>query len=511
MIKSLFKPELELIKLQYSFDENGGSDFGNNNIRKIFASGDSYPRVVINGYEIKETQLEYCRIDYEGFLPRLRLKLNMSGNTDFLDYLPKDYDIASIYISSKIPQLHPIRNDFVILSVDVYNMDNRGFNGMYVIQGELHVPGIKKTRQYANTGTSLDTLKDIAKTLKLGFSTNETQTSDRMNWICANQSFERFIDYVSKKIYKDDNSFYHVFIDPYYNLNVINIRSSIESSPEDNKQLVKSYNEQLTYLTSKTQYEDNAILMPKFISNYGDTDHTTFIKTLKLINDSSNNSNKNGLKTAVQLYDHFLEKPVVYTIDGYIPPETSDEMYIDVLRGSERKENRYNLRNEGNTASEYLDEMTIKRNVGTIYSGQDHNVYNTYIGYERSSIQNNRLIDDIHKLNLEVTLERGNFNIIRGDNLPCLIYVTDHMERIEAMREANSLFFKNDPLNTTADLAPGSKLVIDRFFTGMYYVSSFSLTYDIYANVDDTISPTRYPFMYQTIRLARMHWPKLLI
>ena len=147
--------------------------------------GDVIPFVMINNYFLNADTLQYFKIDYASFQPTLSLSFKIIDGVFMSSHFPCDGDLVSVYIRAKNKEFKPIRNDFIIQSITT-NIDYTNFEGnkqVFNIFAILHIPKIYAERLFYIKKSSLDSLIDVSTYLNLGFSTNETQTNDVMNWI----------------------------------------------------------------------------------------------------------------------------------------------------------------------------------------------------------------------------------------------------------------------------------------------------------------------------------------
>ena len=190
--------------------------------------GRSYPAIRLNYDTFAPTDIEAFNLTFglDNKLPFLHVSINDKNfNQRDKNFVRKD-DIMTIFVGNAIDEYHqPIKNDYYIIDA---NVDDS--TGTYFIDAVLHVPDLYYTQNRVFVDkTSIEVLQFIAEECKLGFVTNITNSNDRMNWI-QYQSNDQFIAFVNGRAYIDDNTKIEIFIDQFANLNVIDLRKSIESS-----------------------------------------------------------------------------------------------------------------------------------------------------------------------------------------------------------------------------------------------------------------------------------------
>lgn len=243
--------ELDVIDVRDNESKPENSTFSKNS--QTF--GDFSPYVRINGFDFFGNDILGFNLNLDGFFPVLTITIRERFGTFIMKGYPKDGDVISVYIKSNNKDYKSIRQDYRI--VDVNGGNNRGDKyseaNTYTLKGILNLPEIfsDKLRSY-NGMNSLDTLKSVCKELGLGLVTNETSFNDKMTRICPSVSFLEFItNDVSMNAYKDESSFFTVFIDQYYYLNFIEVNQLIV--------LDKELDETIINYISPSNYQYNDI------------------------------------------------------------------------------------------------------------------------------------------------------------------------------------------------------------------------------------------------------------
>jgi hypothetical protein len=136
----------------------------------------------------------------------------------------------------------------------------------------------------------------------LGFATNESNTNDVMTWINAYDTYKNWIDNIVMHSYKDDNSFYDIWVDYYYIMNFINMNTLYSVSDESDAILGLS--------TGSLQNDHNA---DDNVTHYKVSHHFTnapgsektnyFYDSLEFINNSGDVNILNGYKRYLHFYD----------------------------------------------------------------------------------------------------------------------------------------------------------------------------------------------------------------
>ena len=194
-----------------------------------------FPLIKINDYIVSRTEIDSVTIDSTEFLPKITLQCTFLYKKFISQNMPKDGDIISVAIRNKSNVLRSIRNDYVITGV-VSQQNSTKVETSYTMTffGVLFIPWITSSKYNISfEGTSYEAMFDLAKRTGLGFATNEENTEDKQIWISGYNNLGEYARETTKKAWKDDQSFYDIWIDIYYNLNFININKQLMSSEEE--------------------------------------------------------------------------------------------------------------------------------------------------------------------------------------------------------------------------------------------------------------------------------------
>jgi hypothetical protein len=490
-IYNIFKPTVVLDELSLPKGDNR-KDRKPEDIASL-----AYPLVKINDYFISINELEYMSIDCTDFLPRITLQASFLY-PEFVDReMPKDGDIISIAIRNKSDALNIIRNDYVITGVTVSpRRANVNAPSTVTFFGELFVPGLKSfmgSKSYV--GTSMNALKKIAKVLQLGFNTNDDKTNDKQVWYNIDTP-ETFIKDVTLKAWRDENSFYKTWIDIWYNLNFVNVQKQLLSSESEIDTGVLLDNVDIDWTWGPTTDQDQTYNAPKVFSNYpGYRTSSFFIKDWKPNNRSSNITFQFGTSTEASFYEHIdvlyedSQSERYWNLDiapAYDPAKLDD--YI-LLRGRTRWDPSINTGELARANYDYTElykkapwlgiQYTINNpsSPNTEWSGNHHE------NYLRAQAHNTINNVELDKLNLEITVQGTNMNVIRGDKIPVVLVETDRISNQMIDKRAVTSERKN------------------AFYSGWYMVKGFNLSWT-QPSQGSIISSFSQKFV-----LTRREWP----
>jgi hypothetical protein len=483
IIRSIFEPTIALDVIDIHDIETGtyaGAKPKPQTEKKL--TGDlavRYPYITINGYIFQDAEIDDMTIDSTGFIPTISLNVVMSGSGTFVGQaMPKDGDIISVFIRSRNDVFKPIRNDYVITGVNTDGGDPNGRAMNISFSGTLFIPGLYDEDTRSFEGTSFETLKKIATDLKLGFATNENATADSQIWLCPNENVEEWIKHIHGSMWKDDRSYYIIFIDVYYHMNVINVNNQFSDGYEiDTAILDTLMKPSLTdVITEPLEVQQEA---EKVFSNI---DHfkggASFIKEYKVTNNSSRISKNHGYKTLVTIFDMNSQSPWEFDIDP-MNTEGSGSNKI-ILKG--RPNPSGNLPNTDTWKTQIK-----KRYLGIQYSKPEHNVHDKYLYAKLFNDRNNLELD---KLFITIVVAGINFNVYRGERTPCFFMNENDPQQQQFNREDGVELDDND-MNPT----------VNNFYTGYYMLSGFKFNYNL---INDDEGVRKFSSEYV---LKRREWP----
>lgn len=464
------------IKLDQQFFVALGNDPTNNKGTVAERTGVITPFISINSYDISR-YLTSFHMDLSGFIPVIRFSFSALNSVFISVNYPKDGDLISLYIASPEGYYNPIRMDFNVLSVssDVSSRysenesdkEGGGNNLRFSIMGEARIPSLYTPVIKSFRGkTSYDTLLEISGDLDLGFASNETTTDDEMTWICPNYSYYDFIQEVCLRSYKDDNSsFFDCWVDPYYNLNFVNLGTqfSYEGIVLEEVVYISGYNNSKDYKTN-TILNGQANPTPSrdylVLKNYSSSSDLPFsINGYTLISNSGTNVNKTGYIVNIGFYDENAdaEKPedkyVNYDIESITSENLIPGKILQKGRGLDEEYKREKRR-------EWLGILNTKRD-------QD----GVHINYLHAKFQNLINYNDCTKFSLKVEIHNYFGGIYRGQVIPVKIEVANWGYRSKNVGNSEPL--------TDNEV---KKRTIDNFLSGNYVVMGIEIFWDSKSN-----------------------------
>jgi len=249
--------------------------------------------------------------------------------------------------------------------------------------------------------------------------------------VCPSMSFLDFIQYdILPSIYKDDNSFFKVFIDQHYYLNFVEINKMVVTDGE----LMKITEiKEMAIADVQNGQEDEGELKDFFLHNIDDLGRANFIVDYSNKNNIGSVINGLGSKLYLQMYEK--------------TDEEFKEFYIQPLV------------TEGNKTPHKTNELSDKI-TKTIHFGEQNNV-NVHKNYFAAKGLNEMNITSLSNYKISVTLTAINPAIRCFMQIPIIIQNRDVDKFLHDRPEDENNDTKyNDTLK--------KDIVIDKFVSGFY-------------------------------------------
>lgn len=452
IIKSILDPTIELDKIMFGDMDEGTGDLDAKYLKTLGTLGMQYPFVMINSYIFKFKEIMKLVIDSTDFLPTVQIKLEMNVSGAFVSNgIPKDGDVVSIFINPRQDAFKPIRNDYLITSISSTHGSSEGEGGILHIEGELRIPRLHDEPSVAIDGTSFETLKALALDLGLGFSTNEGDTDDKMVWHSGIDTYLDMIKHVAAHSWKDDNSFFKVFIDIYYNLNFVNVNTQFM---EDDNEFLTGVIDNITVGNHFGDFnKDTGQESPVVFTNHRSLNTTNFyIRNYNPINVGSSIANKYGYTYEPVFLEHNTLENWSIPVNPLVTPGAEEEKIL--LRGRPNED--------------FYKTHVQKQWLGIQYTNDDHNVHGNYILSKAQNMINNMNTD---KFNLKVEVNRINFNVFKYGRFPFIFFVQQDI--IRAMQER-----KVDTEHDGGGYGEmGYDIAVDSFYTGWWLLKGFRISF----------------------------------
>lgn len=448
------------------------------------------PVVAVRSNMFDATEIRYLCVSLAGKIPRVTLTIK-DVSQKFLVNFPLDGDVLSVYLRPPdIDNQRPIRIDFDILSVNSIPSTQT-----YSFSGIMKIPGFfGETCKSFPASSSFEHIQDVCEEVGLGFASNENSMDDVMSRICPFETYETFIQQTVQTAYKNDDSFFTWYIDPYYYLCLVNVNKqfSLEDKIED---VNISYSLPLSGIQGQDDTKDTAkgsLVLTNKLEMVG---MNTFIEQFSLENNSANVWIENGYKRHVQYYDMDANSPTYVT--NFVDPLTTDGAESEqILLKGRRDEDTY--------------QRTVKYKwIGTQFSKTNGgHVHDNYIFARILNFQN---LAEIEKMTLKVNLAGMNFYLSKYARVPVLIYQSALNPKNAAM-----LRKRDEDLGENTEPDPDRKEALNKLTTNSetngdgtnptdQIKNEFLSGYYVIGGIDYKYTPPGP--MKQSLVLIRREWP----
>jgi hypothetical protein len=370
------------------------------------------PLIFINTNRFDQDQISLMVVEFDDKIPTISVILKDPNGKFTLD-APLDGDVISLYIRPPdAANQKPIRIDF-----DITDISGNPPSQTFSVNGIMKIPGFfAEVCKDFPKGNSFDHLQDVCEEVGLGFASNETATDDSMPRICAFEPYQSFVDTTVMHTYKDDDSFFTWYIDPFYYLCLVNINKQFDLEDKSEEININSITP-----FSGGQNDDEADDTSKgnlVLTNQSDRNGTNiYIDHWAVDNKSATVWIKNGYKRYSQYLELNEEGGTEY-VSTFADPLTTKGAESDAILPKGRKGDNFY---EKQIKYKWLGKQSIG------------NVHDNYIFSNLLNFQN---LQEIEKLSLNIDLAGMNFYIYRYMRIPVSIYNdgsrgTDKLQRLK--------------------------------------------------------------------------------
>jgi hypothetical protein len=453
------------------------------------------PVLQINSNKFDTNEIVSLNLRITDKLPTIDVTVN-DGDGKFDINFPLDGDVLSIYLRPPdTDNQKPIRMDF-----DITSVSSDPATKVYSFGGIIKIPGIfvERCKNFADN-ISFEHLQDVCEDLGLGFASNETSTDDSMIRICPFDTYENFINDVVNSSYKDDDSFFDWYIDPYYYLCMVNMNKQF--STEDKTEEINIST--LTPISGMqgTENAQESIKGSLVLTNQSEkSGQNIFIENYSLENRSGSIWQDNGYKRYGSWYQ--INEGSSELEESFVDPLTTPGTENDFILLKGRRDEEF-----------YKEQVKYKWLGKQAPTSEGGNVHDNYQFCRILNFQNN---EELNKVSLRVDLAGMNFYIYRYMRIPILIYSggdskkqLEMIDRDEALGESNQNPDKENSqsFNKVSSSRPGDPSSPDNpvgnplnqqkneFLSGYYLVKDIEYTYT-------SPGPVK-----QTLTLVRREWP----
>lgn len=394
----------------------------------------------------------------------------------------------------------PIRIDFDLTSFQ--EISSRVTT--YSISGKMRIPDLYRDACTSIKGTSFDAVLKLANQYGLGFASNVTETRDEMTWINPTDYPIEFIQSIAKSAYFDEESFFTVFVDQFYNMSFVELNRIYDH--DGSVSVVKNYGA-IDFSANPTGYssaENKGVDLPQI---YGNNESFQgkgkYIKAYSPFNRANEITKESGYRKFSQYYDvkekTFISEYVealsnngndqaILLKGRYVPDNKNPEKFV---REYEKGDAKTPPEKQLNYKIKYLGKLGENSHKNFLYS----------------AVFNSQNMKEINKFGMEITLDHLDQTITMYDR----VFLTIFSYGIEGASATlnNKILERVMKPGLAGQLAKASSLksIIDGFqnsdngggaavlsdtYTGVYVVTDIKYMYDV-----------RNPGIRTTVTLSR--------
>lgn len=466
--KSIIQLDKETIVLdELSYTDPGRSDDKNHvrdtANREEIDRGFGVPLVKINSYIIKN--FDYFRLDLSGKIPTLIFRFVPENELFLYTSYPKDGDLVCLFIRSTSKAYKPIRIDFLVtevinqfpsMTIEYHQKD--WLQTTFTVKAQMRIPGLLQHVSKSFKGkTSFEVMRGIAKDLGLGFASNEKSTNDKMDWICPNKTYYKFMEDVCNSSWLGEEDFFDWWIDQNYVLNFVNLkRQLLQKSKDETSVLVAIGTERGLGGGLDSNVQPAEVEMPLVLTNDAYYKKSPFfIVAYSVKNTSGYITNSFGYSRDLQFYDSKLisDRPVSKYVSYKIEYVTEK----DLGRSSTLFKGRVN--------EDVYKKETKRTWIGTQYGENQHK------NIHQAQIQNPINRYENFKVYLETQMHAFVPWIYRGQTVPTRIVHADPQQAKAAAGEG----VDKPPIDKEAHKI--GRKVDNKFLCGTYMIMGSYIEY----------------------------------
>lgn len=444
--------------------------------------GNQFPYIRIKDHVLQRQEILKFVLSCDGFIPTVYIKIAPITKTLFQDNAPVDGDRVNVAFREDLKVFKSISADFTITSVDYPTV---GETHYIIISGELSVPNLNSNRiSFSYRDTADGALKAIAKKIGLGYaSTVNARSADKQNWYCYNGPVQ-FIKDVTKHMWLGKDSFFNSWIDPFYNLTVVNVNDVLGRTIADDgkleytkyKNILGSINEDGKWVSDElTTIEDGKY--PKLFTNIPSFENSMmYVYDKEYVNRSTAISKKVGTVSEVKMYQTNYglgqnEQNSVGTVNVgvWYNQEKLDAGYVIADGPAAKPSTLFESADNGNYQDNYaqsdaatmLSSMSDGDSSVIDASGNNNlaggNVFKMYRAAEIHNYMNNM---ELEKQVVTIDCKGANLGVARGEKVPMIM-----MENTESKWVSHTM--------ATGD----QSFLFDQRLCGWFYVKSMRWIY----------------------------------
>lgn len=355
------------------------------------------PTVYYYGYELQQENIRKLIVDFNKFMPLVELTYIDAQNIMNDIGFPGDNAKITVILPSNHDSLANIFMDFKIQRYEVGLMSNSNVKKI-TIWGICNVEDLLISEYKSYENTSYDLFSTVAQDCGLGFMSNVDSSNDQMIWLNTARNKYAFLQDTANKAWVGESGFIWAFIDQYYNMNYINVESSLSQDITEIKWINTN-----VYDNPKLAHRVNDTIIFPFLTNEkSQKGNNSYFSGEKILNQSTDISLKRGYLRNVHFYDvdgNWGDKAGAYNIyDLDTITSTGSENNAVFLKGEPGSLDFY----KKNSQKFYLDKIDTA---------------NMFPDFLWAKMQNKENVLDLQKISIQILLPVPNFNIRRFEKV----------------------------------------------------------------------------------------------
>jgi hypothetical protein len=452
--------------------------------------GAGAPLIAIDGDVLDVGSVSLMKLTVGGsFLPNLSFTFNDNDQKYKGSRVLGDSTVVSLFLRGPGDDkfYKPVRIDFNVTSFQEIGADTT----TYKVSGNMRIPSLYRDTCTSLKDTSFNALLKISNSYGLGFASNVESTTDDMVWINPTDYPIDFIESISKSAYLDEESFFTVFVDQFYNMNFVEVNRLFNH--DGTVSVAKNYGT-VDFSANPTGYPktgNEGVNYPQIYGNYeGFQGSGKYVREYSPFNRANQITNNTGYRKFNQYYDMIEKKFIseyaealsntgndatVLLKGRYVPDKTNPESFVREY--------------EKGDASTPIDKVL---NFKMKYLGKQCD--NMHKNFFYSNVFNSQNLKEIDKFGIEILLDQLDQTITMYDRIFVTIFSYG--------TPAASATLNNEVLNKVMNpglagqLAQSTELkkIIDSFqnpqdgnssavlsdtYTGVYVVTGIKYEYDL--------------------------------
>lgn len=457
-------------------------------------AGSWMPIIQVNSILFSIDEIISLNLNLKNKIPTISIAIKDNSNKFSVGF-PLDGDVISLYLRPPDTEnQRSIRMDF-----DIIKISSGSKSKSYSFSGILKIPGMFKEQNKAyDFANSFDHIQEYCEDLNIGFASNVTSTSDSMTRIAAFESYESLINQTVLSAYKNDDSFFTWYIDPFYYLCLVDLNKqfSLEDKIEQANVSVAGAVSGVDGGEGAPENIKGSLLLTNEPSKEG---LNIFIESYSLENNTGGIWMSEGYKRYSQFYE----------MEGN--NSSYESVFVDPLT-TEGAENEFILL-KGKQGDDFYKNQVKYRWMGV--QSSTRNQGNVHDNFLFAKLQNHQNLRETNKMVLKVDLAGMNFYVYKYMRIPVIIYQGgENKTNYKLLQERNQALGEDkendpngaEPFNksiTTRGKGDGDgelgfddrDLIKNEFLSGYYVVAGINYTYS-------KPGPVK-----QTLTLIRREWP----